>query len=226
MRSDRKRPRAPESAVRVRRALRSSRDPTSRNLDRLGKKLGNSGLDARIARNAQHRDALLAFIQARLSRVAFVQQQEALEIGDQREWFREVARGQAGFHLPDPTRWHESAEAYKRAVLCLIAGNLGEGARQLDRAVALERAAWDSVPMQVLPRTESDERAPAGAPDELAHIAPAAACPRTEAREQLALVAKILNVQTTLEDSPPIPRRKRRPWWEEEEEEDEEEDEE
>ena len=40
---------------------------------------------------------------------------EQLEIRNERQWFKEVAKGTDGYHLPDPRRWHECTELFDRA---------------------------------------------------------------------------------------------------------------
>ena len=54
----------------------------------------------------------------------------------QRVWFDEVAHKKAGYGLPDPTRWKESAGEYKKAAQALARGNLGQAVDHLERPLA------------------------------------------------------------------------------------------
>ena len=227
MRSNKKKPDSTDREVRTMRSLSgAAQDPASQQLGRVAGKLGNQDLAARLGDSAAARDRLMAFITARLKTLRDVQVKERLEMKDHRQWFREVARGQDGYHLPDATRWHEAARRYRRAGEALARGDLARGARLIEQATEAERAAFSSTPRQVQEELDPQERSAAAAPDEAAHYAAGGtSCPATALPSELRRHADaILRSLDEMEDSPPITHRRR--WWEgpEEEEEEEEDD--
>ncbi|MFT4977991.1 MAG: hypothetical protein ACI8S6_003899 [Myxococcota bacterium] len=225
MRSNKKQPKNTDRQVRTMRTPdASARDPGSRQLQRVSRKLGNSDFSAQVQDNSQKRDHLLAFITKRLETLGGVQNTERLEIKDQRQWFKEVAKGTDGYHLPDTTRWHEAARRYKRAATALAGGDLTRGAQLLEQALEAERTAYGSTPRQVREELDEHERSAAATPDELPHAINGGRCPEigmpTEIRH---LADRILSVRNLMEDSPPLPLTR---WWDESIEEEEEEEEE
>lgn len=197
-------------------------DAGSRQLSRVAGKIGNQQLDGQLKQSAQMRDALLAFIASRLKTLHSVQLTERNEMLDQRQWYKEVARGQHGFHLPDTTRWHESAELYKRAASSMCNGNLGRGAQLLEQALEAERAAYKSMPIQVKNELDEADKTASSTPQELPHVVAETVCPTTKAPAELKYADRILGMSDQLEDSPPLPVMR---WWSEEIEEEEEEEE-
>jgi hypothetical protein len=185
---------------------------------------GNNSVDKQLRRSTDLRDALLAFAGTRLKTLFQVQQKELKEIKDQRQWFKEVAKGVAGFHLPDPTRWHQSAELYQQAATALANGNLGKGGQLLDKALEAERAAYKSMPVQVEQELNRAEQTQPQTPHELAHVSVSSVCPSTKRPTEIKYADLILNVMDVMEGSSPNPLM--RQWWESEEEEEEEEEEE
>ena len=149
---------------------------------------------------------------------------ERNEMLDQRQWYKEVARGKHGFTLPDTTRWHESAELYKRAAQSMCNGNLGRGAQLLEQALEAERAAYKSMPIQVQHELDEKDKKAASTPQELPHVISETVCPTAATPTELKYADRILGMSDQLEDSPPVPIFR---WWEPsvEEEEEEEEDE-
>ncbi|MFT5684415.1 MAG: hypothetical protein ACI8RZ_005356 [Myxococcota bacterium] len=197
-------------------------DAGSRQLSRVAGKMGNQQLDGQLKKSADTRDALLAFIAQRLKTLHGVQLVERSEMLDQRQWYKEVARGQSGYHLPDTTRWHESAELYKRAANSMCNGNLGRGAQLMEQALEAERAAYKSMPIQVKQELDEKDKSASSTPQELPHVISATVCPTTGAPGELKYADRILGMSDQLEDSPPLPIMR---WWKEEIEEEKEEEE-
>jgi hypothetical protein len=198
-------------------------DAGSRQLSRVAGKVGNQQLDGQLKENATTRDALLRFIGERLKTLRGVQLVERNEMLDQRQWFRQVARGKDGYHLPDTTRWHQSAELYKRAANSMCNGNLGRGAQLLEQALEAERAAYKSMPVQVQEELSEKEKTASSTPRELPHVVGETTCPTTRAPGDIKYADRILGLSDKLENSPPL---RVRQWWSEEVEEEEEEEEE
>ncbi len=134
-------------------------------------------------------------------------------MGREREWFKGVAKGADGFHLPDPSRWHECTRLFKRAAEALCTGNLGRGARLLEQAVETEEATFESVPKMVKTELNRDERT-AAAPDATFQVNDEAGCSSCGRPDELKIAERILAVQDTVQATPPLGRPKR--WWEEE----------
>ena len=199
-------------------------DRDSKLLRQAGGKQGNQALDSRLQQSTVMRDQLLAFIVKRLETMHQVQSFEKNEMKHEREWFRALARGQAGFFMPDPTRWHEAARHYQRAAQAMCNGNLGHGAALMERAMEAERAAFDSVPAMVEQHLDHTNNAAAGAPAELAHVGTTSTAASCAKPEGLRFADLILNVQDTMERPPPLNRRKGNAWWLEEDEDEEEDD--
>ena len=174
-----------------------------------------------LGTSEMQRDEMLQHICERLEIIQGAQDKERLAMKDEREWFKEVAKGAHGFHNPDPSRWHASAELYKQAARAMCSGHLGRGARLLEQAVAAEHAAFETVPTMV--QTEFDkEEAVQDAPDTAHQVNDEAGCVACETPEELKIADRILAVQDTVKATPPLSRPKRH-WWEEEEEDKEEE---
>ena len=225
MRDNRKSPKNTDREVRTMRSTKGSSvgDAGSRQLSRVAGKVGNRELDGQLKDSANKRDALLSFIAQRLKTLHGVQLVERSEMLDQRQWYKEVARGQSGYHLPDTTRWHQSAELYKRAAHSMCNGNLGRGAQLLEQALEAERAAYNSMPIQVKQELDEKDKKASGTPDELPHAISETICPTTSAPSELKYADRILGVSDQLEDSPPMPIMF---WWNKETEEEEEEEQE
>ena len=143
-------------------------DAESQTLQKIAKNIGNDVLTKHLDGKAQKRDQLLSFICSRLQSIHGVQAKERNEMKNERKWFREVAKGVSGYHLPDPTRWHECAKYFQKAAQAMCNGHLGKGVQLLDKALEHERAAFNSVPKMVqhdqfftcLPRDEEHEMGP------------------------------------------------------------------
>jgi len=194
----------------------------SQQLKAVGKGLGNSEFDKQLGHANGKRDALLAHIVERLQAVHGAQNKERLAMGREREWFKAVAKGAEGYHLPDPTRWHACAQLFMRAADALCNGNLGRGAQLLQQASAAEQAAFDSAPKMVKSTLDQDECAVA-APKEVFEVNDEAGCSTRDRPQGLSWGEKILAVQEKMPPTPPLKARRRQNWWEEEEEEEEEE---
>ena len=144
---------------------------------------------------------------------------------NERSWYKEVAKGVKGFHLPDPTRWHECARYFQKAGQALCEGHLGKGVQLLDKALEHERSAFDSIPKMVEVRLDQQEKSPNNAPVSCQSIDPDEVCPSVTKPKELYFADRILNIRDQMEATPPV-----RPldWWntgelDEEEEEEEEE---
>ncbi len=196
-------------------------DSASKQLQQLAGKAGNKELDGKLKQQGNMRDVLLAFIIQRLQTMHKVQTFEKLEMKHEREWFRPLARGAAGYHLPDPTRWHDAARLFQQAAQAMCNGNLGQGAALMERALEAERAAYESTPAMVDEHLDHTNNAPQDAPAELAHVGSAASCPTTALPKEIVVADKILAVQDKMERPPPLNRRRGNAWWLEEEEEEE-----
>jgi hypothetical protein len=201
-----------------------SGDSDSQRLQKIAEKMGNQDLSDHLKGQGAQRDQLLAFICSRLETVHGVQQKELQEMKGEREWFRNVAMGKDGYHLPDPTRWHECAQLFKRAAEALCRGDIGKGSALLEDAMDKEQAAYESLPQMVQNRLKGDEKSAANAPIEIGHVAPGATCAARGLPTGLQFADRILAVTDQMEQTSPI---RRTGWWikdaEEEEEEEEEE---
>lgn len=227
VRSNRKKPDVTSRKARIVRSGTTGRvgDSSSRRFTALGRKLGNQGVDEKVKKAGDQSRVLLDFISTRLHVLQSAQRKELLEMKDVREWYRLLAKGEPGYHLPDTTRWHESAHLYLEAAKAIANGNLGRGADLLDRAMEAERAVFDSVPVQVRENFDKEEAAAADAPPGLYEVGTAALCPRLALPSEIHKAASaILNISDEMENAPPV--RLRRKWFEAEEEDEEEEEDE
>jgi hypothetical protein len=225
MRSPNKKPESNLRKVRVIKGQGQTKpagDQDSKQLKALGKGLGNSELEKQLGLSNGNRETLLAHICERLQTVHGAQNKERQAMSREREWFKAVAKGADGYHLPDPTRWHECARLFLRAGHALCNGNLGRGAHLLELAVEAEQAAFDSVPKMVKLDLSTEECATA-APLETFQINDEAGCSTRDRPQALQWGERVLAVQDKMEPTPPIKVKRRRNWWEEEEEEEEEE---
>lgn len=204
---------------------KNAQDPASKQLQSVSRKMGNQDFSAHMEHNSQQRDQLLAFIAQRLKTLQGVQNTERLEIKDQRQWFKEVAKGDSGYHLPDATRWHDAARRYRRSAEALARGDLSRGAQLLEQALESERTAYNSMPRQVRTELDEQESTAASTPDALPHAIGSGTCPSVALPTEIrTLTSHILRVQDLMKDSPPLPVA--RDWWEEDLDEEEEEDDE
>jgi len=232
MRRDRKKPGSTDRAVRVFRSGRKGRaqDAASKKMAAIGRKAGNSGFDKQLKKAGSQRDRLIEFILERLQTVKGIQNKELLEIKNVRTWYKEVAKGHEGYTLPDPTRWHECAQQYRRAIEALCNGNMGQGVRLLENACELERAANETIPVQVRQKLNKPQRRQAEAPDTAAKVAATASCPTRNLPAGIRLAYDILSISDKMENAPPMQPLRNLQWWnfkdsEEDEDEDEEGDE-
>lgn len=194
-----------------------SGDQQSRQISRIRKQLGNQSM-GKSGAASQMRDNLLGFICERLRIMRSIQEKEHEQFKHVRSWFRQVARGTEGFHVPDPTRWHEAARFFKEAAEAMCRGNLSRGAQLLERALGAEKAAYDTVPEQVRAQMEAEEKQPGGYPAELPQALDEGALPSCPLPAALAIADQILSLNDEFHESPPLRarRRRRRDWWEEE----------
>ena len=226
MRSSNKKPEANRRQSKGRRSASSvgtENDTESAQLKKIGKAMGNQHVRDALHGSSTQRDALLQHITERLHILQGAQKKEHLSFGREREWFRGVAKGAAGHHLPDTTRWHESALLYKKAGEALCNGQLGRGAQLIKQAAAAEEAAFASVPKFVEVELSNSEQA-MDAPESAHMVNDEGTCTGCAKPADLKIADKILNLQDKMEPTPPLPSRKRR-WWDEEKEEEEEQEE-
>ena len=205
-------------------SISSDRSGDSAQLRQIAKVMGNDHIRDALKGGSGHRDSMLAHVCARLKVLESAQGKEQLALGREREWFKGVASGKDGHHLPDLTRWHESARLYKKAGEALTQGHLGRGAQLLTQAAAAEQAAFDSAPDFVASEFEETETAVA-APEEAHAINDEASCSGCEAPKDLKIADKILSRSARMDKAPPLPRRKPA-WFEEQVEEEEKKDDE
>jgi len=186
--------------------------------------MGNKHIQDALHGSSAQRDALLQHISERLHILRGAQKKEHLAFGKEREWFRGVAKGTAGYHLPDTSRWHESALLYKKAGEALCNGQLGRGAQYIKQAAAAEEAAFSSVPAFVKTDLEQNQQAEA-APESVHMVNDEGSCAGCGKPADLKVADQILNLADKMEPTPPLAAKKKR-WWDEEKEEEEEEEDE
>lgn len=190
-------------------------------LKRMSGKLGNDAIGEKLGGAASVRDELLGRILERLEAVSRVQEVERDALKNQRDWFKEVAKGDKGFHNPDTTRWHESATLYMEAAKALGRGQLGRGAELLAKAEEAERAAHESLPEQVIEKLKPEDGPAQEAPEEEGAFSATAVCPvRLTPVAIVHEAEKILSITDSLDKAEPIKRTKA--WFTEYEEEEEE----
>lgn len=182
-------------------------------LKKIAKFMGNAHVGASLSGSTMHRNTLLAHVCERLAVLERAQAKERLSMSKEREWFKGVAKGADGHHLPDLTRWHESARLYKRAGEALSHGNLGRGAQLIQQAEAAEQAAFDSVPVFVA-ETLTEHEAAAAAPEQAHFINDEAACAGCAPPTGLKVADAILSISDKMDAAPPLPKRTPR-WFEE-----------
>ena len=203
-----------------------SGDSDSKRLAQIAKRVGNTDLSKHLSQNANKRDALLALISSRLNSIHEIQKIELDEKKHQRDWYKEVARGAHGYHLPDPTKWHECAKMFQKAAQAMCNGHLGKGAQIMEEAIKLENKARDNISIQVKQKMERVDKVTTSTPIHVETIAPGEFCTSKKLPIEFDIIKKILNIIDQMPETPPVPF-----WWEyrvghkEEEEEEEEEEE-
>ena len=223
MRSNEKKPKSTDREVTTTRGGgQRAGDADSQLLQKIAKNIGNDVLTKHLDGKVAQRDQVLSFICSRLTTISDVQAKERSEMKNERSWFKEVAKGVKGFHLPDPTRWHEAARYFQKAGQEICAGHLGKGVQLLDKALEHERAAFDSIPKMVEVRLDEKEKTPNNAPVSCQSIDPNDVCPSVTKPKELSLADRILNIRDHME-TPPL---RMVNWWNNEEEEEKEEEEE
>jgi len=199
-------------------------DKTSRMLKNLHGSLGNQGLEEILNQRNGRRDDMLKFVCERLQTIRKVQLAEAREWNDQREWHKNVFRGKDGFHLPEPGRWKQAAEEFKRAGEALCRGELGRAKQFMEKALDAEQAAFDAIPVTVREQMHSSTTHAAGeAPEAGDNLNTQDTCSACERPQELKLADRIIALQPTVKN---VGQRSMAPhtWFLDEEEEEEEED--
>ena len=226
LRSSEKKPASTNRSVKSMRGKgRRAGDADSEKLQKIAKHIGNDVLTQHLGKKSSQRDEILAFIASRLKTIHGAQIKEKNELKNERSWYKEVAKGIDGYHLPDPTRWHECARLFQKAGHAICNGHLGKGVQLLEKALEQERATFDSVPKMVEVKLDDHEKHAKNAPLSTQTIHPNDACPSVTQPQELYFADRILNVRANAKPTPPMPH-----WWlnagdelEEEEEEEEEE---
>ena len=226
MRSSEKKPDGTNRQVKSMRGKgKSAGDADSETLQKIAKKIGNDTLSKQLGKKSGQRDEIIAFICSRLKTIYNVQSKERNEVKNERVWYKEVAKGVKGYHLPDPTRWHECTKEFQKACQAICNGHLGKGVQILERAMEKERAAFDSIPQMVKVKLDEDEQSTKNTPRVALKIAFNESCPSVTQPKELYYADRILNIRDHANPTPPMP------WWwrygtesdlEEEEEEEEE----
>ncbi len=214
-------------AKRVRHGAKKGAGNQAELLKAMAQGLGNQAVQQRLKRAGGKRDELLAFIAERLRNIQRAQHQESSLLKGKDTWWREAARNRPEVWSPEPERWGRVAREYREAIDALCRGDLGRGARLLERAMASERDAIDAMPRGL--GLHPEEGSLSGdilhgpeAGDSIGDGEGCTACERP--KEELRVAAEIERFSHTAR-----PLRGLRiapagtPWWEEEEEEEEEE---
>ncbi|MEC7986443.1 MAG: hypothetical protein VX278_14855 [Myxococcota bacterium] len=226
MRSSEKKPAGTDRQVKtIRGKGKRAGDADSKRLQKIAKQIGNDVLTKHLNQKGSQRDEILAFICSRLKTIHGVQAKEKHELKNERSWYKEVAKGVDGYHLPDPTRWHESARLFQKAGQAICNGHLGKGVQLLEKALEQERATYDSVPKMVKVKLDAHEKQSNNAPASTQKVTANEFCPSVTQPKEMYYADRILNVRANAKPTPPMPY-----WWlqtgdelEEEEEEEEEE---
>ena len=197
-------------------------DVDSRLLQQLSSKMGNSGLSSTLQKAAQDRDTLLQYIGSRLRNIQHIQHIELDEVDLRPEWFRNVAKGEHGYFLPDPTRWKEVAQTYKQAGQALCRGDVSRGKQLLERALEQEQAVQESLPIQITERLDNNETSEPSSPTSTASEGNEVCAARNPTSE-LAIADQIISVRSTVKNAQPVRRPGSLQWWEQQEESEEEE---
>jgi len=179
--------------------------------------LGNTAMTARLAEAVARRDALLDFVVARLRLLQSAQVLERGLVTDREAWSRDVARGRPGWVLPDTTRWHGAARAWREVARALARGELGRAAGLLEEARAQERAALDSAPAFLpLPAGLRAEAAPPAAAE---GVEDREGCPSRRLPAEVRIADRILAVSARAGQVRTLPVPGHEGWWAEEPEE-------
>jgi len=219
MRSQNKNPKNNRgSSRRTRSSSGSSADIDSKLLQNFAGKMGNESLKGELNQRNGQRDQLLALIAERLQAMHSVQQIELDELKNRPKWFREVSKGINGFHLPQPTRWHEAAQLFKKAAQAMGRGDLSKGKQILEEALKKEEAAYESIPDMVRDRLNSSEKNQSNQAD-VVQWNGQEICSATTLPSEINIADKICNIRDIAERAPAIRRTTVHNWWDIEEEE-------
>ena len=201
--------------------LGKNSDVDSKLLKQMSSKMGNQGLNTQLQKSSAERDLLLQFICSQLKNIDHIQQIELDEVNQRDEWFREVAKGDHDFSLPEPERWRDCASLYKKAGQALCRGDVSRGKQLLEEALKKEDAARDALPEQVEERLDTNEKVMNGSPVSTATEG-GEVCPSIKTPKDLSIADKILSVRSTVRKASPVRRTPAYNWWEEIEESEEE----
>lgn len=189
----------------------------------LASQLGNDAMAGRIAQGKANQQDMMAFVTARLQRVAEIQLREVeltrKDGAHYRSWRAIGDRMKAEIKEAEPTRWGEVAVAYERALVAVSRGDLHRAKQLVIQARAVEgRVGKDTT--DLVQTDDVVERSPD--PDWLAEAvllsstSPSDVPPKT--RQLVQSIVDVTYDQPTMRGMPKV----RRPWWAEEEDDDEE----
>lgn len=197
--------------------LGKNSDVDSQLLKQMSSKMGNQGLNTQLQKSSAERDLLLQFICKQLKEIQHIQQIELDEVNQRDEWFREVAKGDHDFSLPEPERWKDCASLYKKAGQALCRGDVSRGKHLLEEALKKEDTAREALPEQVEERLDTKEKVMTGSPVSTATEG-GEICAATKTPKDLSIADKILSVRSTVRNASPVRRTPAFNWWEELEE--------
>ena len=198
-------------------------DAASEKLAKLSRQSGNANVKDQLSSVEGRRDDLLQFICERLKIVNEIQAVEIEVGGREREWFREVQKGEPGHFAPDGSRWHDTARLFMEAAHALCSGNLGRGVDLLEQAQEAERAAMESCPDQVVQKIMPAKRKLPEEPEAALDVASGAGCPTVARPMDLKYGEEVLAKIEDARETPAMKKTGPKTWWEELEEDEEEE---
>ncbi|MBN1336737.1 MAG: hypothetical protein JXB39_12335 [Deltaproteobacteria bacterium] len=182
-------------ATRVRSARSGGRSEDSETVVRaMTSALGNTAMAERLTDARERRDALLDFVVARLRILQDAQALERALVDRPEVWERSVARGRSGWVLPDATRWHGAARAYRDVARALARGDLARGVALLEEARSEERAAIESTPSYLPLPTAVREGSDAPVPLAALGVGAREGCPARRLPAEVRIADRILSV--------------------------------
>lgn len=167
-------------------------DMTSQMLKKAGLDVGNDGLKGLLKNANGKRDGVVEFIMGRLAQVRKVQMKEGQALQQHGDWYRYAFRSQAGYNLPDPSRWHLTAGLYKKAAEAACNGDLGRAVQYLEQGMAKEAEAWDTVPVFVQEKLAPEDGCWSERPESADNVSEEAQCDQRDTPQELIMADRIL----------------------------------
>lgn len=205
-------------------ASRATKQPTGspEKIAKLAGAVGNGTIQKRIEDGNASRDMMLAHLGGRLTTMRELQRREIdlSHRGSHFPYWRQVAdANKPEYSSPEPTRWHEAARLYEAAAHHLCQGDLKRGRDVLERAMAEDQRARESLTVLVFTDDIDEEGVLYEVPAGSSATEVAGSC---DLPPEVALAREIYHVTT---EGPEIPNRRRPadPWWTMDEDEEEEE---